>query len=276
MALTIWLTDRSRHETGTGHCRRARFLGSHAGPNGYGWNRKAQSVPLVTGMLIAQVQEQIHRWILEHGNGSHMPSDTQIQDWITAALVEYVRTVEKRGLSHIVDAAELLKRVLEQTTLLESLIWLWVDVGLPQLLAEWRIVLVESEELSILGCTCGLGDRMGTGEEHDLRGCNGIGWMTRGDLVCQSLMQEDRYSYHEFKAPGETTQNTDAAWLYRVQLIAGVMGAEDRIGHAIDEVYLQQLVKGVGDLDVEVYDPRREPPARENVSARPDLGDAAA
>lgn len=241
LALALWLTDRSRYEAGTGHCRRARFLSNHAGPNGYGWARKAQSVPLVTGTMVAGVQEKLHRAVMATG---HIPKDAEIQGWLAEAVAEYLKIVETRGLTHIVDPTELDKRVREQTTLLESLVWLWVDIGLPRLLAEWTIILVESEGVSILGCTCGLGDRLGTAEQHDARQCQGIGYMTRGDLVTQNLTNPERFAYHEFKSPGETTMNTDAAWQYRVQLISGVMGAEDQIGHQIDEVYLHQLVKG--------------------------------
>lgn len=241
MPLTLWLTDRSRYETGTGHCHRARFINAHAGPNGYGWVRKASSVPLVTGTMIAQVQEAVHSQVLTTGA---IPADVQVQAWLDEAIAVYLTTVETRGLSHIVDPAELDKRVTEQLTLLQSLIWLWVDIGLPQLLAEWEILLVEQEAVSVLGCTCGLGDRLGTAEEHDARQCQGIGYMTRGDLVTRHRINRDRYAYHEFKAPGETNVNTDAAWQYRVQLISGVMGAEDVIGHQIDEVYLHQLIKG--------------------------------
>ena len=56
--LDLWYTDRSRYETGTGHCQRARYLQYHAGPHGYGWAPRASSVPLVTGIMLAEIQEQ--------------------------------------------------------------------------------------------------------------------------------------------------------------------------------------------------------------------------
>src|SRR5689334_14123902 len=60
--LDLWYTDRSRYETGTGHCQRARYLQYHAGPHGYGWAPRASSVPLVTGIMLAEIQEQLHRY----------------------------------------------------------------------------------------------------------------------------------------------------------------------------------------------------------------------
>ena len=240
--LSLWMTDRSRYETGTGHCQRDRYLSYHAGPHGYGWAKRAQSIPLVTGMSLAQIQEALHRQILVD-NGM-VPDEATYYRWIQQAVAAYQKVVADRGLSNVVDATELALRTREQLTLLEGLAWVWYYVGLPALLEQWTILGVEDEETSVLGCTCGLGDRLGTPEEHDARGCNGIVYMTRGDLICQAKDGSARYSYHEFKAPSETNINTDAAWEYRVQLLSGVIGAEDRRGIRIDEIWVQQLIKG--------------------------------
>lgn len=242
MALTIWLTDRSRYETGTGHCQRNRYLTYHAGPHGYGWQRRAQSVPLITGGTLADILATLHIYIRDHAQ--QVPPEAQVQAWIDEARTRYLHVVDTRGLSNIVDAADLQRRTEEQLALLAGLTWVWYYIGLPAFLDAWKIVYVEEEGVTVLGCTCGLGDRMETAEAHEARGCEGIGWMTRGDLIGQAADGQARYSYHEFKAPGETNVNTDAAWNYRVQLIAGVLGDETRLDHVIDEVYLHQLLKG--------------------------------
>lgn len=240
MSLTLWLTDRSRYETGVGHCPRARYLGYHAGPHGYGWARKAQSVPTVTGTLIHQPLADI-LGILQRED--RLPTDRDVHEAIEAACADYRALVEKRGLTAVLEPEGLALRVNEQLTLLAGLVWTWVRVVLPQFHEDWRVVEVEREDVTVLGCTCGLGDQMGTAEEHDARGCGGLGWMTRGDCLAKRRTLPS-YAYHDFKSTSQASGNWEAGFLHRVQLIAGVLGAERRLGVTIDQVYLHALIKG--------------------------------
>ena len=43
---TIWLTSRSAYKRGLCQCGRARYLGNHFGPSGYGIARASESLPL--------------------------------------------------------------------------------------------------------------------------------------------------------------------------------------------------------------------------------------
>lgn len=238
--LTLWLVDRSRHEQGRGHCQRARYLGYHAGPHGYGWQRKAQSIPAVTGQLvhspIAEVLEIVRR-------EDRLPADLEVHSAIATGVAEYNKQVDQRGLRLTTDEADLRLRTLEQTTLLAGLVWSWCRTVLPAWLKEWKVVLVEQEYTTVLGCTCGLGDRVGSAEDHDARECQGIGWMTRADFVAQHRLSLT-YAYNEVKTTSDASMNWEATWPHKVQLMAGIMGAEDALAAPIDSIYIHALVKG--------------------------------
>ncbi len=239
-ALNIWLTDRSRYEVGTKHCRRHRYLSAHAGPHGYGWARKAQSIPQVTGTLIHAPITQILSYLKD---ADRLPSDAEVFTAIQVGVKEYERQVAARGLTVTADPSELTLRTREQLTLLEGLVWTWVRVALPAFFETWKVVEVEQEDVSVLGCTCGLGDNIGEAEDHDARECAGIGWMTRADCVAERR-DTGTLGYHEIKTTSDVTMNWEAAWQYRVQLIAGALGAERRLGKPIDEVHIHALIKG--------------------------------
>lgn len=239
--LDLWLVDRSRWETGREHCSRARYYGYHAGPHGYGWRRKAQSIPAVTGLL---VHEPISLILTQVQAEDRVPSDAFLHAAIQTGVKKYHQIVETRGLRMTHAEQDLATKVLEQTTLLESLLWVWARVWLPAFLETWQVVLVESEELSVVDCTCGLGNLAGEAAVHDERGCAGVVWMTRGDAIAKSRTAPYRYSYHEVKTTGDANMNWEAQWPHRVQLMAGVLGAEQRLGVTIDEVYIVALLKG--------------------------------
>lgn len=244
MALTLWLTDRSRYEEGTAHCPRARYLRYHAGPHGYGYDLKAQSIPTVTGTLVHGPLATI---LTEVGRKDALPTDAWIQEHaIQPAIAEYHRIVERRGLRAIVDADDLAQRVVEQTTLLEGLVWAFVRVPLPEYHRQHRVVFVEEELPTVIGCTCGLGDGVFDPPSHEGRGCGGIVWMTRGDAIAQrrGAAEGTGYRYDEFKTTGDPNASWEAQWYHRVQLVAGVLGAEEKLSCAIDEVYIHPLLKG--------------------------------
>src|SRR5262249_26989699 len=148
-----------------------------------------------------------------------LPSDQVVYAAITDATAQYRTLIDARGLALTMDAVALDLRVHEQLALLEGLTWVFVRVALPGLLAEHQIVFVEEEDVTVLGCTCGLGDRIGDATDHDARGCNGIGWMTRGDFITRRRSLET-YAYHDIKTTGDASQNWEAQWSYQAQLVA--------------------------------------------------------
>lgn len=242
MALTLRLVDRSRYETAREHCERDRYLTYHAGDHGYGWQKRAVSIPATTGGLVHGPIAEILQWCKTH-NGE-FPPDEVIYTAIQSGVSQYHKIVETRGLSLVVDDAELIHRTKEQTTLLEGLVWAFCRVRLQSFLEEYEIIDVETEDVSVIGCTCGLGDLIGRAEEHDARGCGGIGWMTRADVVSRRRLPPHTYRYDEFKTTSDATMNWEAQWKYRLQLKMGVLGRERELGVMIDTVAIHALIKG--------------------------------
>lgn len=250
----LWLTDRSRYEDGLIHCPRSRYLTYHAGPHGYGWETRARSLPTVTGTLvhlpIARILEALRTYAAAEqdptraGHPSHIPTDDWIYEFaITPAVEAYHQVVATRGLAAITDPEELALRTIEQTTLLEGLVWTFVDVFLPAFHRDYEILLVEVELPVVLGCTCGLGDRIGALEDHDARQCEGLGYMTKGDCVSRHRLT-GQVRYDEFKTTADATLNWREAWQYRAQVLTGVLGAEAHLGVRVDEVRIQAWLKG--------------------------------
>lgn len=239
--LTLWLTDRSRFESGVIHCPRARYLSYHAGPHGYGWMTKAESMPTVTGTLVHDPITAIFRQMMVT---DQIPDDRWVYDHaIAPAMASYQQIIDTRGLANILEPDQLALRAIEQTTLLEGLVWMWVWEVLPEYHAQYQVVLVEEELPVVLGCSCGLGDRIGTLEDHDHRDCTGIGYMTKADAIGRHRIT-GTHRYDEFKTTSDASMNWEAAWQYRAQVISGVLGAEQRLGATIDEVWIHGLIKG--------------------------------
>lgn len=220
---------------------RSRYLGYHAGPTGYGWARKAESIPAVTGQKVHDPAGAILLWC--QAFPGEFPPDNVIYHEIQKARAAYLQIVEERGLQMTLGE-DLQFRVNEQLTLLEGLMWTWARCWLPQFLADWDIVEVETEHVTVVGCTCGLGDDIGAAEDHDARECGGYGWMTRGDCIAKRKAFPHTYAYHEIKTTGDASKNWEDQWPHRNQLMAGVLGAERKHGVEIDEVYIVALVKG--------------------------------
>jgi hypothetical protein len=123
------------------------------------------------------------------------------------------------------------------------LVWAWAWTALPAYHEQYQVVLVEQELPVVLGCSCGLGDQIGSLADHDGRGCAGIGWQTRGDAVGKHRIT-GTHRYDEIKTTSNANPNWQAAWQYRAQMLAGVLGAEQQLGVTIDEVWIGGLVKG--------------------------------
>lgn len=240
-ALEMWLVDRSRWETAHEHCLRARYLGYHGGPTGYGWRRKAQSIPATTGTFIHEPVAEILEYCRKH---NRVPGEDIVYSAIRTSAQKYDKVVEKRGLAQILSPEDLAFRTCEQKLLMEGLIWAWSRVVLPRFLAEWEIIEVEAEGLTVIGCTCGLGDRIGSAEQHNARNCMGLVWMTRPDWISRRRAFPQTYRYDDVKTTSDAGMHWENQWQYRIQMLAGVLAAEQRYECTIDEVYVHGMIKG--------------------------------
>lgn len=248
----IWLTSRTTFENGASFCAFRRYVETHAGTFGYGFQRKALSVPLVTGTYIHKAPELILKWILETrqrtGTQPAFAPDEVIRWAIEETIAAYRKVIDKRGFFTILkDAPEGNERlaylITEQEWLLEGLVWAWAVGRLPAILAEYQIVSVETEEEYVAACTCGLGNGLGTINDHELRGCGGIGVLSRPDVLA-ARWSDGAYAYFELKSASVARKKWADSWERKQQFMLGILGAERRLGVEITHAYVEGLVKG--------------------------------
>lgn len=252
VAPVLWLTSRSAYNTGTKDCAFKRYLGNHAGPYGYGYTRKATSMPLTTGTYTHQGCTGIATWILESrvstGVQPEYAPDELIRWAATEAVDAYVKVVEKRGILAVaqddpIQRANFQRIVQEQSTLIEGLIWVWALHRLPAILQEYLIVAVEEEEEYVIGCTCGLGDGLGGFSDHALRACGGIGLQSRPDLLLERRI-DHAFCYTELKTSSTAKRSWAESYERDQQLLLGVLGAEKRHGVEVTHARIEGLIKG--------------------------------
>lgn len=261
-APVLWLTSRSAFNTGTKDCPMKRYLGNHAGPYGYGYTRKATSMPLTTGTYTHQGITEIASWILQARQATGVQPDTAPDDlirWAAAEAVDaYTKVVEARGILAVSqDNPEQLARfqtiVQEQATLIEGLIWVFALHRLPAILQEYLIVAVEEEEEYVLGCTCGLGDGIGGFADHATRACGGIGLQSRPDLLLERRL-DHAFCYTELKTSSVAKRAWAEGYERDQQLLIGTLGAEKRHGVEITHAYIEGLIKGQRRKDYGSFD----------------------
>lgn len=243
MSTPLYLVDRSRIETGTQRCEWERYLGYHFGPSGYGIQRKSESLPLATGIAVHVGTELLGRWALEHPEARTLPLEV-IRAAATTARQQYEERARQRGLAQVGDSERVEYIIGEQSSLIGGLIWCAGLEFFPWLLDRYVVVVVETEEVHVVGCTCGLGDGIGTQADHEARDCAGIGFMARPDLITRSRDRIDSYQYWEYKTTARITQAWQESWETRVQFHAGVVPVEERLGIRIDETFVVGLYKG--------------------------------
>lgn len=234
----LWLTDRTHYVMGLGRCRRERYLTKHAGPGSCGLVLKATSVPQMRGIyihhgiafLFATVQAE-----------DREPTPDEIRHAVSLSTQAYLAVVEARGLRQL-DGSDRLETVIqEQTALLTGVIWSFALDLLPHLHHTYRVVSIEAEEVAVLDCTCGLGDLVLTQAEHDARGCQGIGWQSKADVILERR-GTGVLSYWELKSTGYQRRVED--YETTIQFAAGVLGAEQRLERLIDECFVLNLIVG--------------------------------
>lgn len=248
----LWLTSRSTIETGTTYCAFRRFIENHSGPYGYGIQRKAMSVPLVTGSYAHEGLALILGWCLEARlKTGNQPTEVppEVIRWaIQEAILKYRHVIAKRGFMTALqdnpeDNLKLALLITEQEWLIEGLTWAWCLTRLPQYLAEYKIISVEEEEEYVLDCTCNVGSGIGTIDDHELLGCGGIGLLSRPDVLGQRW-SDGSYNYTEFKTAGVAKKKWNDSWERKQQFLMGIAGAERRHGVEIGSFSVEGLIKG--------------------------------
>lgn len=239
----LWLVDRSRIELGTQQCNWARYLGNHFGPSGYGIARKAESLPLTTGSAVHVGTQALGEWARQHPEAETLPLEV-IREAATTARSQYEQRARARGLVGFAEPERIEQIVGEQSSLIGGLIWCCGLEFFPWLLASYQVIEVETEEVYVVGCTCGLGDGVGTPEEHETRDCAGIGFMSKPDLLTRARARIDSHQYWEYKTTSRLTKAWQEQWEVKIQFHAGVVGVEKRLGIRVDETYVVGLWKG--------------------------------
>lgn len=262
----LWLASRSTFERGTQHCPFARWVENHAGPYGYGFARRAMSLPLVTGTYAHLPLTEILQWVIDARKQNNLQPTTvpdEVIRWAVELGVEkYDEVVAKRGILKLAElepeaadeaieqARRLRNLIQEQKFLIEGLVWAWCLVRLPQLLEEYLIVDQEQENEYVTECTCGIGAGIGNFEDHELKGCNGIGLMSRFDFLGQRR-SDGKYGNFNFKTAGIANKGLNESWERKQQLMLEILGAEQRYGVEITHTWIETLIKGKRDREYE-------------------------
>jgi hypothetical protein len=232
-------------------------LGYHIGPNGYGIQKKATRLPLMTGIAGHDGLAPILQWCAEHadlilqalqlkpveGETLLLVPNEVVRDAVRGAQAKYRKAVEVRGFSNLDEDADALGLVREQNYLIKGLIWAWCLEVLPGLLMRGTVIEVEHDDTYVFGCTCGLGDGIGTKVEHEARECQGMGLMCRPDFLLETRLTGE-IEYHEFKTSAMDSITFRDKWEVMIQMFAATLDAERRWGKHVQSVYIHGLIKG--------------------------------
>ena len=245
--LTLWLSDRSRYKLGTSRCPRARYLGYHFGPTGYGVTHRRDSLPLATGIGVHAGLEGFARVLAEH---DRLPDLHETRAIINQTRAAYVARVDARGFRGILSNAVTEETIKEQSSLISGELWSARLKFLAWLHQHYRVLVVERERLHFLSCTCGASPL--DAAEHIRRGCNGQALMLRTDLLAQRRNGQS-LAYFEFKTTGWDSDAWVEQWETDAQLGLGTLDTEALYGGEVTEIYIVGLSKGRRQKDR--YDP---------------------
>lgn len=277
MSSTIWLLDRSRVVDGRGFCKRARFNNYHLGPHGYGIAMKASKLPLMTGIAGHDGLAPILEWCRDHddliqqglatgiqGDEVYLPVPREVvRAAVAGAQAKYWKAVEVRGFAYLRDDEAVQAVTREQCYLIEGLIWAWCLEVLPEVLRRGRIVEVEHDDTYVFGCTCGLGDGVGSQHDHEERDCQGLGLMCKPDFVLETRLTKE-LEYNEFKTTSMDSVTFRDKWEVAVQTFSATLDVERRWGKHVQSVYIHGLVKGKREGDYNSDTGKRDGTIRQN------------
>lgn len=249
----LWYSSNSPHMVGLKSCDMRRYLGYHAGQHGTGWRRRATAVPLATGSAGHVGVQLVCEWLLEwqtahpHKIISQQELDPVIAWAATDAADHYEQAARARGLIltmgdvNAAAANDLLIR--EQATVIEALIWIWATVRLPAALSDHRVFGVELEDALVFDCTCGLGDSISDLRLHETRGCAGIAYQAKADVLWQHRTTH-AIAYEEFKFWGTSNAGKERQWEHNGQLLVNMLAVSRRTGIDVKEAWATILLKG--------------------------------
>ena len=234
----LWFVDRSRIETGMARCARARYLTYHAGPTGYGLTARRTALPLATGTSVHGGLESCADIMRRH---DRLPDLGEMRAIAASVVASYKREVEARGFRGILGGPQTELTILEQMALIEGLIWTIRVKFLPWLHEHYRLIAIEEERLHLLDCSCGA--PRGDIAEHERRGCSAKAFMIRTDLLAQRR-GGSTLAYFDLKTTGYEGDSWTEQWETKPQLGIGTLGALERYGAEVTEIYILGLMKG--------------------------------
>lgn len=238
--LTLWLFDRSRYEDGLSFCQMARFLGYHFGPTGYGIKKKAEKLPLATGIAIHAVQDKLLCILRDE---DRLPTEAEIRAAATLAVTQYREKIEKGGFLYDEEDLRRQDTLEEQCALITGLAWGFSQTLLPWMHQDYVVVHVEREENNVLGCTCGLGDSILEPADHAARECHGLVQMMKMDCLAKHRLS-GTYTYFESKSTGDASDAWASGWETKLQLSLNIAAAQARHNIQIEQSYILAWIKG--------------------------------
>lgn len=248
----LWFTSNTPIETGQRTCSMRRYLQTHAGRHGTGYNRIATAVPLATGSGVHKGMQLVGEWILDwqtaHPGQRLTDVPAEVIAWAAGeAAARYEQKARNKGLELTkgdIDALAANEQLIfEQRTLVEGLTWVYCMARLPVMLASHRLIAVELEQGPVLDCTCGLGDWVGDYTHHGPRGCAGIVAQGRCDYLWERI-EDSEIVYEEFKTKAQEKKSWEDAWEHNGQLWLNMEGASRRLGKEVNTAYVPILFKG--------------------------------
>jgi hypothetical protein len=249
LASAIWLTDRSRYETGTSRCAEQRYLRYHAGPTGYGYAPKSESVPLTTGKFTHQGLDPLARILKAY---DRMPTPQEVRGIIRDIMAEYDADLTAKGFRGGMFTGPVIEETIkEQRTLISGLIWALQIHLLPWVHQQYQILEVETERLHFLDCQCGAGPLPQA--QHDARGCQGKALMLRTDILAQHRIGR-HLAYFEGKTTGWESDAFAEQWEIKPQLGLGTLDLDTRYGAEVSELFIIGMNKGSRKKDDKDFD----------------------
>jgi hypothetical protein len=237
--IDFWLTDRSRWKRTLSSCARARYLGCHYGPTGYGITIRGESLPLVTGQHVHRGLE-LALTILHRED--RLPTVEEQREIVAEVCTAYEARCVERGFRGMLASPQVDETILEQKSLIAGLLWVLRVKFLPWFHETYRVVEIEQERLHLLSCTCGLPLSV-PADVHRAKGCAGRALMIRTDLLAQRRTGRG-LAYFETKTTGWDSEAWAEQWETDPQLALGTLDLPERYGQEVTELYILSLAKG--------------------------------
>ncbi len=199
------------------NCPRKRYWQYEAenGTATRGWERRAMSIPLSTGIYTHKGIEALLRQVIE--GRAH-----DINEAVHVGTSAYLKEVTQRGLA--VEADSNAQAVIEeQCAQIEATGRAWDRVRLPRWLETYEVIEVESE------------DRIALSDDVTLA--------VRADAVVRRKT-DSRFFVVNFKTVANPDERWLKSWEVDMQLMTELLAAERRHGKVFGGVIIEGLVKG--------------------------------